>query len=427
MLYGLGISHETAPLSARECVVISEENLKKNLIEIFDFPEVTGIVLLSTCNRTEIYCALKEPKFDQLKNWLHSSHNLTKDALAPYLYHLKGIDLVHHVMRVSAGLNSLILGEPQILGQMKKAHQTAQQAGTIDAQLEKMFQSAFRAAKSIRSETEIGAHSVSIAYAATQLSQKIFNDLSSCTALLSGAGETIELVATHLKQQNIGSMMFANRSIENAQKLAERFDGYAITLDKIPLHAYKADVIISSTSSPIPIFSHKMIESALKKRNHSPIFLADLAVPRDVESSVSALADAYLYTVDDLKDIIQENLEQRKKAAREAEKIIEQHGGEFMQWINEKSVVPSLLKIRTLADDSKTALLEQAKRQLKNGRSTDEVMEQLANQLTNKLLHPPTIALKKACETNDIDLVETIEKIYLNDKKFKKDIEDGTI
>ena len=420
MLYGLGINHETAPIDIRENVAFSNEKLTSALHGLINQRGIEEAVVLSTCNRTEVYCHLSAPKDQDIRHWLHQVNQLTLDKLNPYIYQLHDIELVKHIMRVASGLNSMILGEPQILGQLKQAHQHALKAGTVHGQLDRLFQNTYQAAKYIRSKTTIGTESVSVAFAATRLAKQIFDDLESHTALVIGGGETAELVSKHLKEQNIGNIIIANRTLETAQQLATKFSGYAITLKELHQHLSEADIIISSTASPTPILGKGAIETTLKKRQNKPIFLVDLAVPRDIEQEAGSLPNVYLYTVDDLNSIIQTNYKKRKQAAQEAEVIIQSYGDQFMQWIQSREITPLLCNIRNYGETIRQHSVEQATRQLKNGQDPETIIEQMAQQLTNKFLHLPTTSIKRAAENNDFDQASLIESIYTNENLNKK-------
>jgi glutamyl-tRNA reductase len=395
-LLALGINHKTAPVDVRERVAFTPERIVDALHELSAQAPVTEAAILSTCNRTELYCGLSHDDSGALVEWLSRFHHLPRADLAPYIYAHPDHDAVRHMLRVASGLDSLVLGEPQILGQMKEAYQAASSAGTLGGLLSRLFQHTFSVAKQVRTDTEIGSSPVSVAFAAVSLARQIFGDLGEKTALLIGAGETIELVARHLHQNGIGRMVVANRTAERAHLLASEFGGYAIALEEIPSHLPEADIIISSTASPLPILGKGAVERALKARRHRPMFMVDIAVPRDIEPEVGDLDDVYLYKVDDLRDIIEENIASRREAALQAEEIIESQVTQFMGWLRSLDAVDTIRHYREGADRVSSELLERARRRLANGESAEETLAWLARNLTNKLTHAPTVQMRQA-------------------------------
>jgi glutamyl-tRNA reductase len=319
--------------------------------------------------------------------------------------------LIRHMFRVASGLDSMILGEPQILGQMKTAYQAALEAGTIGKQLGKLFQSTFTAAKKVRTDTAIGSSPVSVAFAAVQMAQQIFDKLSDQTALLIGAGETIELTARHLTQQGIGRIIIANRTYDKAHTLAMQFNGFAIALSELPNHLEEADIVISSTASQLPILGKGRVESALKKRKHKPIFMVDLAVPRDIEAEVEQLRDVYLYTVDDLKNTIDQNMNSRRQAAEQAEEIIDTQVGHFLAWLRAQGAQTTIQDYRRQAEQIREEALQKAISMLKNGAPPEEALNRLAHSLTNKLIHTPSAQIRAAAENERHDLVAAAREI----------------
>jgi glutamyl-tRNA reductase len=356
---------------------------------------VKEAAIVSTCNRTELYCGLDELDKHAVVEWFREYHKLDQD-IEPYIYLHPDQEAVRHVLRVASGLDSLVLGEPQILGQIKDAYAAASEAGTMGGYLDRLFQHTFSVAKQVRTDTAIGASPVSVAFAAVSLSKQIFSNFEDHTALLIGAGETIELTARHLKQSNIGRMIIANRTLENAHTLAEEVGAYAIALPEIPAHLAEADIVISSTAAPIPILGKGSVESALKKRKHRPMLMVDIAVPRDIETEVSELKDVYLYTVDDLQDIIQEGLRSRQEAAQQAEEIIDTEVSHFMHWLRSLNAVSSIRAIRESAEGQRDQELERALRLLNSGKEAEQVLTEMANRLTNKFIHTPSVQLKQA-------------------------------
>ena len=410
-LLALGINHNTAPVSLREKVAFSPDNIEAAFASIIADDVASEAVIVSTCNRTEIYCKIEQGLPERVTQWLVDFHNVPADELANCTYRHYDADAVHHLMRVAGGLDSLVLGEPQILGQIKQSFAKAKQLDSVSQVLDKLFQKTFTAAKRVRTETEIGANAVSVAFAAVSLSKHIFDDLSKTRVLLIGAGETIDLVATHLAEQNVSEMMVANRTVSRAQALADKFGATTFTLEEIPQHLHNADIVISSTASPLPIIGKGMIESALKQRKQKPIFLVDIAVPRDIEEEVGELGNAYLYTVDDLQGIIEQNKEARQDAALQAEHIITEETELFSEWIASLSSVDSIKEYRTAAMTEKEILLERAITALQNGSDCERVVTELANKLTNKLIHAPTQALVSAGKRNQDDELLLVRRV----------------
>lgn len=415
-LLALGLNHTTAPVEIRERVTFGPDIIVGALRSLTESDGVGEGVILSTCNRTEIYCYGNDLDPDHLGQWLAGFHGLAHGDLSPYLYLHQERQAVEHLLRVASGLNSLVLGEPQILGQVKQAWQTATSAGTVGKILGRLFQHSFATAKQVRTDTAIGDSPVSVAFAAVSLSKQIFSDLSSQTALLIGAGETIELTARHLQQQQIGRIIVANRTVAKAHELAEQFNGYAISLTEIPAHLPEADIVISSTASPVPVLGKGTVESALKQRRHRPIFMVDIAVPRDIEAEVRELDDVYLYTVDDLEEVIQENLRSRQQAAEQAAEIIDQKSAEFMSWLRSLDAVSLIQSYRGQAEAIKQEALAKAKRMLDNGTEADEVLQFLANTLTNKLLHTPSSQLREAGSCGHKELLEAANTLFQLDR-----------
>jgi len=369
-------------------------------------------VILSTCNRTEIYASLDESNIDAIGNWICDFHGLNRSQLDPYLYAHIDADCVTHLLEVASGLDSLILGEPQILGQVKDAYQVAVAAKASGKLLGRLFQHCFNVAKQVRTDTAIGSSPVSVAFAAVNLAKQIFADLSKQTALLIGAGETIELAARHLHQQRVGRIIIANRTIAKAAAIASEFKGFAIGLQDLPAHLAEADIVISSTASPLPILGKGMVESALKARKHQPIFMVDIAVPRDIEAEVGKLDDIYLYTVDDLEEVIEDNKRSRMEAAEQAREIIERQTAEFIDWLGSLDAVSLIQSFRTQAETARDEVLERALRQLENGKTPAEAMQFLAHTLTNKLLHTPSIKLREASSNGQTELLEAANRLF---------------
>jgi glutamyl-tRNA reductase len=411
-LLAFGLNHATAPIEVRERVAFGADVLPAALGELTGRTGAREAAILSTCNRTEVYCAISPGDGSRPIRWLEDFHGFREGELAPYLYAHPDASAVKHVLRVASGLDSMVIGEPQVLGQLKQAYQAALKAGSIGQRLGRLFQHSFRVAKQIRSGTAIGAHPVSVAFAAVRLAQQIFGDLSSRTALLIGAGETIELTGRHLSQCGLNRMIVANRTLERAQRLAARFGGYAIALADMPRHLEEADIVISSTSSPTPVLGAAEMEESLRRRRHRPVFIVDMAVPRDVAPEVGRLADVYLYTVDDLRDVIEENLKTRREAARHAEKIIDVQVVSFMEWLKARDAVATIRAVRDGAGRIREEVASQAMKRLERGEDPKEVLEEAVRLLTNKLVHVPTRQLHRAGARGRDDLLEAARELF---------------
>ncbi|MGH8050302.1 MAG: glutamyl-tRNA reductase [Arenimonas sp.] len=413
----LGLNHQTAPIALRETVAVEAGALPEALKGLRALSGVHEAAVLSTCNRTEIYAQTDPGAEGQLTEWLSRQHGLSVDALKTYLYQHHDAEAVRHLFRVAAGLDSLILGEPQILGQVKTAWQAARDANTVSGMLDRLFQQTFSVAKRVRTDTRIGAHPVSVAFAAVRMAQRLFSELDRAAVMLIGAGDTIELSARHLSDAKVKRLLIANRTLEHAQSLASQHGGVALPLHDIDRHLFEADIVISATASREPILSKAMVQAALKARKHKPMFLLDLAVPRDIAANVSELPDVYLYTVDDLEQVIEDNRASRREAANEAEVIIDLQVQHFLAWSQAQGNQNALKKLRADGEQTRDALLEQAREQLANGQDPKIVLELMAHQLTNKLLHAPTAALRQAALRGDADLLRAAEKLYSNDNQ----------
>ncbi|MFP9228116.1 glutamyl-tRNA reductase [Pectobacterium cacticida] len=402
-LLALGINHKTAPVSLRERVVFSPEKLGEALDSLLQQPLVQGGVVLSTCNRTELYLSVeeRENQREQLIRWLCKYHQLHPDEVNKSLYWLQDNAAVSHLMRVASGLDSLVLGEPQILGQVKKAFAESQRGHSLSSELERLFQKSFTVAKRVRTETDIGASAVSVAFAACTLARQIFESLAEVTVLLVGAGETIELVARHLRQHNVKKMVIANRTRERAQALATEVGADVITLAELDTHLVHADIVISSTASTLPIIGKGMMERTLKARRNQPILMVDIAVPRDIEPEVGKLPNVYLYSVDDLHAIIQHNLAQRKAAAVQAESIVQQESADFMAWLRAQSAVETIRDYRAQAEELRAEMTAKALAAIQQGHDAEAVIQELTHRLTNRLIHAPTKSLQQAARDGD--------------------------
>ncbi len=409
-LLALGVNHHTAPVEIREKVAFAPEKLAQALGEVTGHGAAHEATILSTCNRTEVYCNLEPTNDARLIEWFCDHHRLRRDTLQPYLYRHPDQDAVKHAFRVAAGLDSMILGEPQILGQMKDAFAEAHKAGATGKILNRLFQQTFAVAKQVRTDTAIGASAVSVASAAVVLAKQIFDSLAQQTVLLIGAGDMIELCARHLKEQGVGHIIVANRTLERAELLAEPYGAEAISLAEMPARLADADIVISSTASQLPILGKGAVERALKARKHRPMFMVDIAVPRDIEAEVAELDDVYLYTIDDLQGVVQENRQSREAAAREAEKIIDVQVLNFMHWIRGLDAVPTIRALREQADAVRERELKRAKAMLARGADPEKVLAQLARALTNKFTHAPTDALRHA--DLDGELLDAARRLF---------------
>ncbi|MEM7420365.1 MAG: glutamyl-tRNA reductase [Pseudomonadota bacterium] len=400
-LLALGINHKTAPVALREKVAFTPDSLVEALASLKKLEGVDESVIVSTCNRTELYVNTQDESGQKLLQWLSDFHHLDVQEISNNSYVLAQDEAVKHIMRVASGLDSLILGEPQILGQVKQAFGDAKHSGMINSEFDKLFQHTFSVAKRVRSETDIGANAVSVAYAAVQLAKHIFAELPKRSVLLVGAGETIELVAQHLKEQGVSKIAVANRTVARAEALAETLGASVYTLSQVPEHLKDFDIVISSTASQLPLIGKGMVEKALKQRKNMPMFLVDLAVPRDIESEVNDLGDAYLYTVDDLQHIVQKNLENREQAAIEAEKLIDKQAGDYMTWKQSQQSIDLVRQYRQKGMVQRDDIVQKAKAQLAEGKEAEAVLEEMAYKLTNALLHPTTLALREAAMHDD--------------------------
>ena len=418
-LITLGLNHKTAPLELRERLAFTPQSLPEALHSLTQVEGIHEAAILSTCNRTELYCAAAIDD-QRLLQWFSRFHGLQDALLAEHYYVYHHEDTIRHAMEVASGLDSMVLGEPQIAGQMKDAYQLASRHGAIGPMLGKLFQRAFAVSKQVRTDTAIGSSPVSVAFAAVSLAKQIFGELNRSTALLIGAGETIELTSRHLKAQGIEKMIVANRSVERAQQLAAQFDGEAISLQHIGDHLHKADIVIASTASPLPILGKGTVERALKKRRHEPMFMVDLAVPRDIEGEIGELDDVYLYTVDDLHAVIDENLQSRQQASEQAREIIDEQVSHFLDWQRSLGAVDVITEIRQHTMQMSDEVLQKARKQLAAGQSPEQVMEFVAQTLTNKFLHTPSTALREASQNDRPELVRAARDLLLGDKQDKK-------
>lgn len=430
-LFAFGLNHNTAPLPVRERVAFAPDGLGTALKELASTRGVEGAAIISTCNRTDLYCELSEHSATAAVNWFHNYHSLSAGEIIPYLYQHRAARAVRHLLRVASGLDSLVIGEPQILGQVKNAHKIARENGTASQVLDRLFQYSFSVAKQVRTQTAIGSSPVSVAYAAVTLAKQIFGDLGNYTAMLVGAGDTIELAGRHLHDNGIGRMIIANRTVENARKLAVRFNGYAIALPEISTHLSDADIILTSTRAERAVLHRTDFECATKSRRHKPVLVVDIAVPRNVEDSVGELDDIYLYTVDDLSDVIEDNQRSRREAAEKAEKLVEGRVAELMGWLGTRNVSGLIREYRGLAEDTRNEVLKRALGMLGTGNDPEQTLRFLANTLTNKLIHVPTNELRRAGAEGRLEAIEQaqvflgIEGEKLSEAPLAPDTKDG--
>lgn len=409
----IGINHRTAPVEIREQIVFASGELPAALRELAAVAGVRESLIVSTCNRTEIYCC-SDSGTEPLSEWLAGWHDLAAHNLDIHdsLYRLQDTAAVEHLFTVACGLDSLVLGEPQILGQLKDAYRAALDADVTGPYLNRLLQTAFSVAKRVRTQTRIGANAVSVAAAAVSMARTVFDRFEQHTALLVGAGETIALAARHLHAHGLRRMIVANRSIERAQALAGEFNGFAIGLDAIAAHLPEADIVISSTASPAPVITYDAVRNALRTRRHRPIFMVDIAVPRDVEPEVAQLEDIYLFTIDDLEHVVNENKQSRRDAARAAQPMIALEIAQFEQHLKTLDVVPAIRRLRDEADRLRAQTADQARRMLTSGRDPAEVIEFLAMTLTNRLMHSPSQRLREAAERGEADIIRAAHELF---------------
>jgi glutamyl-tRNA reductase len=410
----LGINHKTAPVALREKVAFSEDRLLAALRTLRQELGVAEVVILSTCNRTEVYWA-GSASGAELSQWLERHHGNHLD-LAPSLYVHQEQRAVAHAFSVASGLDSMVLGEAQILGQLKDAYRVAQEAGSTGPSLNKLFQAAFSAAKRVRSETRIGENAVSLASATVSLARRVYSDLSAHSALMVGAGDMNALTARHFMSAGVRRMVIANRTLARAQTLAAELKAQAVGLEDLDKELAQADIVITCTASPIPLITKSAAEAAIRSRRRRPIFMVDLAVPRDIDPAVADLEDVYLFSIDDLQQLVDENRQQREVAAGGARLLIDEEVARFLSESRAHDAGPTIRALRQQAEEIRLHTVEQARRQLAAGKSADEVLEYLANTLTNRLLHTPTQALRQAAEMADSTLAEAVIRALTDER-----------
>jgi glutamyl-tRNA reductase len=407
-----GISHHTAPLETREKIAIARSDYADRVRELHTLDGVEEAVIVSTCNRTEIYSIGPKHGNKQVRQWLQDKGGLSDEEMDEHCYVREREHAVRHLFRVAGGLESLVLGESQIVGQLKESWQMAHEAGGVGKVMDRLFQHAFATAKRVRTSTGIGEHPVSVAYTTVILAKQIFGDLESKTVILVGAGEMIELCGRHLHEKAVSNLIIANRSLERATELAEQFDAHAVSLENLPDVLYKADILITSTASQQPIIHSKLIKSALRQRRNQPMFLVDIAVPRDIHPAVSKLGNVYLYTIDDLQKVVDENLSRRSKAAEAASGDVDESVEEFMRWLNSARAVVYLQKLHKHARMNSDELVAKALRKIQAGKDPEQVITQLANTLAKRILHLPSTRLRQAAEDQDDELLRVANRLF---------------
>ena len=426
----VGINHNTANIEMREKVAFPPEIVESALAEVHALPPIEEVVIVSTCNRTEIYLDFAEidaeaPAGDEFAQnrqlldrqaevvaWLSKFHDLEASELEKCSYSYASEDVVRHLMKVSCGLDSMVLGEPQILGQIKSAYAVSKDQVVVGQSLGRAFEEAFSIAKQVRTDTAIGENPVSVAYAAVTLAERIFSNLPSLSVLLIGAGRTIELVVMHLKDKGVSKIVVANRTLDNALEIANRFDAHGVLLSDIPEQLIKADIVVSSTNSQLPLLGKGAVERALKQRKHKPMLLVDLAVPRDIEAEVSEIADAYLYSIDDISAVIDDGVKSREDAATQAESIIERGIEDYRRQLRSLNAVSTLRALRDKADAIREKELERALKALEKGEAAEAVLSSLARSLTQKLVHSPSVQMKKASAEGRDELLELTAELF---------------
>lgn len=430
----VGINHNTANIELREKVAFPPEIVESALAEIHGLPQVEEVVIVSTCNRTEIYLDFQASAGDQditqqssnelaqnrflldrqadVVTWLAQFHQVAVNELEQCSYSFLGEEVIRHLMKVSCGLDSMVLGEPQILGQIKSAYAVSKDQNVVGQSLGRAFQGAFSIAKEVRTDTAIGENPISVAYAAVTLAERIFSNLPSLGVLLIGAGRTIELVVKHLVDKGVSKIVVANRTLDNALEIANRFDAHGVLLSDIPEQLINADIVVSSTNSQLPLLGKGAVERALKQRKHKPMLLVDLAVPRDIEAEVAEIADAYLYSIDDISEVIEDGVKSRAEAASQAESIIERGVEEYLKQLRSLNAVSTLRAFRDKADSIRELELERALKALEKGEPADAVLSSLARSITNKLIHSPSVQMKKASADGRDELLNLTAELY---------------
>ncbi|MDX1380143.1 MAG: glutamyl-tRNA reductase [Xanthomonadales bacterium] len=415
-LFTIGISHRTAPIEIRERVAIPPAEYAARAGQLRSLPGVEEVLILGTCNRTEIYCLSSEAGKETLLDWIHRSNGLPPGQLDQHFYAYEGEESARHLIRVASGLDSLVLGETQILGQLKDAWQQAHDAGSLGKVLDRLFQHTFAAAKAIRTRSGISDHPVSVAYTAVVLARQIFGDLDTKTVVLIGAGEMVQLCGRYLRDHGIAHLLILNRSLDRARELAAELDATPMALDRLDEALPQADILFSSTASPAPVIRRSDVKAALRRRRHRPMFLVDIAVPRDIEPDITKLKDVYLYTIDDLQQVVDENLQQRSEAAEQAHGDVEEAVAAFMRWLYGIRAGRTLKRIREHSHRFELELTERALRRLQAGQDPEDVLRQMAATLTNKILHLPSKRLREAAEERNYEVLKAADRIFRGDQ-----------
>lgn len=420
-LFTIGISHHTAPIEIREKVAIPRTELTDRVARLRALPGIEEALILGTCNRTEIYCLTRDGGTAAVTDWVHEINEIPAGELDEHIYKHEGEEAARHLVRVASGLDSLVLGETQILGQLKDAWQQAHDAGSLGKVLDRLFQHTFAAAKNIRTNSGISEHPVSVAYTAVVLARQIFGDLKSQTVVLVGAGEMVQLCGRYLVDHGIDNLLILNRSRAKAEELASELNATAMTLDQLDEALPRADILISSTASPVPVIQKKAIKAALRKRRHRPMFLVDIAVPRDIEPEISKVKDVYLYTIDDLQQVVDENMQQRSAAALSAQADVDEAVTSFMRWLYGIRAARTLKRIREQSHEFEKDLTGRAVNKLRAGQDPESVVQQLASTLTNKILHLPSRRLREAAEDQDYEVLKAADRIFRKEEDSEND------
>ncbi|MGL5742686.1 MAG: glutamyl-tRNA reductase [Legionella sp.] len=416
-----GLNHKTAPINVREKVALSPATQDSLLHSLLNLPEVNEATILSTCNRTEIYCDTEDPQ--AITAWLANEHQLTLEELAPFLYCHIGHEGIKHTLRVASGLDSMMIGEPQILGQMKQAYQHACSLGAIKTELRPIFEYIFSAAKRVRTQSGIGTNPVSVAYAAVQLIGQLLAQYKSLNVLLIGSGETASLVAKYLSQQGVHRFLVASRTLENADKLAKTFDGKTIPISDIAQYLHQADVVVSATTCPIPFITKELVEPALNQRNHAPMVFLDLAVPRDMEANIKELPQVHLYNIDDLQTMIEKGMEERRTAALHAEQIVAKELSNYIRKHRSRKATKVICDYRTQMQDLAQKELQRALKKLSAGQCQHIVLNEFSERLVNKLTHNPTAGLRQIAKDGREDLF-TLAQYLFNTTTYQSSYEE---
>lgn len=411
-LLTLGVNHKTAGVALREQLAIQNEHQNEVFQLLKELHGCSECAIVSTCNRIEFYLAGNNLSLQKVVSWLANYKSVDESILTSSMYHAWDEEAVQHVMRVASGLDSLVLGEPQVLGQLKGSYALAKEYGSLGSYLEKFFQVAFSVAKEVRTDTAIGANPVSIAYAAVNLAKHIFTEISQANVLIIGAGETAELLATHLHQANVANLAVANRTYERARLLADQFSGESMTLQQLPNSLSQFDIVISSTGSQLPLLGKGTVEAAIKRRKHEPMLLLDLAVPRDIEPEVTELQDVYLYSIDDLQVVVDKNREQRNDAAQEAERIIQRRSDGFMHQLRELDAIGTLTCFRRKVEEIREIELQAALYRLEKGESAEDVISRMSRAIINKLMHEPSLQIRKSGALGQVQHLEWVRQFF---------------